>query len=460
MSRRPPADAALPPSVNLISLGCPRTLVDSEHHLGRLQQSGFRVAKDAEGSDVVIINTCSFVQDAIKESIDTILQTIELKKQGKIKAVIVAGCLVQRFKDGLIKELPEVDGFLGADGFTEIESIVEKALAGKRPSSLRKRPRTMQWEEGNIRAPLSPHHYAYLKVSEGCRKGCSFCIIPKIKGPLVSRPIESLVKEARQLVAERQIKELIVVGQDTSDYGLDIYGRPRIADLLRELARIEELRWIRLLYCHPAGLTDEIIEVLRDEPRVCKYLDIAIEHADDRMLTRMNRITTQAHLRERIQRLRAAVPGIALRTSIVVGFPGETDEAFENLLRFVEEIRFERLGGFTYSREEGSASYQYPDQVPAPIAKERLDRLMQAQQAIAADMNAQLIGRILPVVIDEPDPSDSQQFIGRTSADCPDVDGAVFVKSPVLLQPGTWVSVQITDSYEYDLVGAVAGSAA
>ena len=460
MSGAEPADKIPPsPSVSLISLGCPRTLVDSEHHLGKLAQSGFTVRRDPENADVVIINTCAFVQDAIKESIDTVLQTVELKKRGKIKTVIVAGCLVQRFKDELIKELPEVDGFVGADGFGEIQTVVEQALAGKQVKSLRVRPRTMQWEEGSFRAPLSPLHYAYLKISEGCLKGCSFCIIPKIKGPLVSRSIESLVSEARQLVEERGVKELIVVGQDTSDYGTDLYGRARTAELLQALAKINGLKWIRLLYCHPHGLTDEIINVIRDEPAMCKYLDIAIEHADDHVLKRMNRLVTQSELREKIARLRARVPDIVLRTSVVVGFPGETEATFERMLDFLREIRFERLGAFTYSRERGSASYNYPNQVPAPVAQQRLARLMELQQHIAQELNEALVGQILDVVIDEPDASEPDQYLGRTRADCPEVDGSVFVKSRRALSPGTWLPVRITDSYEYDLVGISAADA-
>jgi ribosomal protein S12 methylthiotransferase len=330
---------------------------------------------------------------------------------------------------------------------------VEKALAGKRPSSLRRRPRTMQWEEGSPRAPLSPAHYAYLKVSEGCLKGCSFCVIPKIKGPLVSRPIESLIAEARALVQERGVKELIVVGQDTSDYGIDIYGHPRIADLLSALAKIDGLGWIRLLYCHPHGISRQIIDVIRDEPRICKYLDMAIEHADDKVLARMNRLSTQSQLRERVAQLRSEISGIALRTSVVVGFPGETEEAFETLLAFLQEIQFERLGAFTYSREEGSASYQFADQVPASVARKRHDRLMKAQQEIASSVSGRAVGKTLDVVIDEADSEDASQFIGRSAADCPDVDGVVFVKSEKKLAAGTWIKARITDSYEYDLVG-------
>ena len=437
----------------MISLGCPRTLVDSELYLGRLNQVGFQTVESVEGSDVAIINTCSFIQESIKESIDTILQAVELKKQGKLKAVIVAGCLVQRFQQELIKELPDVDGFVGVDGFGDIDAVVQRALHGEHAESLRPHPSVPHRGRHLARAALTPAHYAYLKVSEGCLKGCSFCVIPRIKGPLSSRPIEALVEEATQLIEERGVSELIVVGQDTSDYGVDLYKRPRIGDLLAALAKLRGLRWIRLLYCHPRGVSHELIQTIRDEPRICKYLDMAIEHADDHVLQRMNRGMTQARLHDTIQRLRREIPGMALRTSIIVGFPGETEVAFEHLLSFLREVQFERLGAFTYSHEKGSAAFRFPDQVPEAIRQERFHRLMQLQQEIATMVNARAVGRIHEVIIDEADAHDPYQFIGRTAADCPEVDGVVFVKSQTPLAPGTFVSVQITESLEYDLVG-------
>ena len=440
------------PTVSLISLGCPRTLVDSELYLGRLRQVGFRVVDEAERSEVLIINTCSFVKEAIQESVDTVLRAVELKKQGKLKAVIVAGCLVQRFKQDLMKELPEVDGFVGVDGFGDIETVVHRALHGEQPQSIRLRPQVPHRGD-QPRSALTPPHYAYLKISEGCLKGCSFCVIPKIKGPLSSRPLEAVVEEARRLIEERGTSELIVVGQDTSDYGIDRYGRPRIAELLSELAKLEGVRWIRLLYCHPRGVSDALIQTIRDEPRICKYLDMAIEHADDGVLARMNRNITQTRLRERIGALRREIPGIALRTSVIVGFPGETEVAFETLLAFLREVRFERLGAFQYSHEEGSASFRFPDQVPEAVKHRRFDALMRLQQAIAAEQNARTVGRRMDAVIDEVDPDDARQYVGRTSADCPEVDGTIFVRSERRLSPGEFVTVQVTDSYEYDLVG-------
>jgi ribosomal protein S12 methylthiotransferase len=438
----------------LISLGCPRTLVDSERYLGRVKEAGFRIVETVEASDVVVINTCAFIQEAIQESVDTILDAVELKRQGKLKAVIVAGCLVQRFKQGLMKELPEADGFVGVDGFGDIDQVIQRVLAGE--PTTRVTPRPLLEQPGVLaRVALTPNHYAYLKISEGCLKGCSFCIIPKIKGPLASRPMDDLLDEAKRLIDERGVKELIVVGQDTSDYGVDLYGRPRIAELMERLAGLSGLRWIRLLYCHPRGISRELIEVLRDCPTICKYLDTAIEHADDGMLSRMNRQITQARLRETIGTLRAEIPGLALRTSVIVGFPGETDAAFEQLLQFVRDIRFERLGTFRYSHEEGSASFRYPNQVPATVAQRRFDELMQVQQQVAQTMNEQWLGQTCEVLIDEPDPSTPGVWLGRTSADCPEVDGVVYVRSAQPLTAGALVSARIVETYEYDLVGEV-----
>ncbi len=446
------------PTVSLISLGCPRTLVDSEVYLGRLQQLGFRRTDTVEQADVVVINTCAFVQEAIQESIDAVLQAVELKKRGKLKAVIVAGCLVQRFKQDLIHELPEVDGFVGVDGFADIDTVVRQALRGQRPRRLRARPQVFDWGDHPARAALTPSHYAYLKISEGCLKGCSFCVIPKIKGPLTSRPLEAIVDEARGLVEQRGVKELIVVGQDTSDYGVERYGRPRIAELLAALAKVDGVQWIRLLYCHPRGVSPELMEVLAGEPRICKYLDMAIEHADTVVLARMNRGIDQPRLRATIDTLRARVPGIALRTSIIVGFPGETDAAFETLLTFLQAVQFERLGAFQYSPEQGSAAVGYPDHVPAAVKQARFDRLMALQQSIAADLNARTLGQVVDVLIDEPIPEAPGQFYGRTRADCPDVDGLVYVHSQTPLAPGAIVPVRMTDSYEYDLVGTAVGA--
>ena len=451
MPRHPAASK--PPTVSLISLGCPRTLVDSELYLGRLKQAGFRLVDEVEGSDAVVINTCSFVQDAVKESLEVILQAVELKRQGRLKAVVVAGCLVQRFKDELTGELSEVDGFVGIDAFDSIDVVVKEALAGARPQEIRRLPQPFRHGGHLDRHPLTPSHYAYLKVSEGCRKGCSFCIIPRIKGPLRSRPMDDLVVEARQLVEERGVKELVVIGQDTSDYGKDIYGRAEIATLMGRLTKIQGLKWIRLLYHHPTGVTQELIDVIRDSPTICKYLDLPIEHADDEILRRMNRNITRAQLREVIARLRSEIPELALRTSVIVGFPGESTEAFEALVSFLKEIKFERLGAFRYSREKDSASFRFSNQIPDDVSLRRLDRLMQVQRTIAEDVNRRFIGRTCEVVIDEADASDPTQFVGRTSIDCPEVDGNVFVHSTSPLAPGSWIPVALNDSYEYDLVG-------
>jgi len=447
------------PTVSLVSLGCPRTLVDSEMYLGRLKQAGFAVVDDVEGSDVAVINTCSFIQESIQESIDTVLSAVELKRRGKVKAVIVAGCLVQRFKDDVIKGLPEIDGFVGIDGFGDIDTVVQRALAGEPTTRLRRRPRPVP-QDHIARVALTASHYAYLKISEGCLKGCSFCVIPRIKGPLSSRPLEEVLEEARRLIDERGVRELIVVGQDTSDYGVDRYGQPRIAELLRRLGSLSGVTWIRLLYCHPRGVSRDLIDALRETPTVCPYLDMAIEHADDEVLARMNRGITQAQLTETIGRLRAAIPSLALRTSVVVGFPGETEAAFDNLLGFLQRVRFERLGAFRYSQEEGSAAFRYADQIPEAIKAARYDRLMQVQQELSAETNRRWLGQACDVLIDEADPSDPTVFFGRTYADCPEVDGVVYVHSVAPLVPGQFVRATITDTYEYDLVATAHSNAA
>ena len=441
--------AMRPISVSMISLGCPRTLVDSELLLGRLAHTGYRIVDQVEGADVALVNTCAFIQESINESIETILDLIDLKKAGKVRIVIVAGCLAQRFIQELPAALAEVNGFVGVDGYASIDRIVEDALAGQRPMRWSARPASLG---AGARVALTPNHYAYLKISEGCLRGCSFCIIPKIKGPLVSRPIESLVDETRRLVEERGVKELIVVGQDTSDYGRDLYGRSRLAELMDALSRVEGLRWIRLLYCHPQGVTDALMDVIASRPTICKYLDMAIEHSEDRMLRLMHRGMTRQGLLDLIATLRARVPGIALRTSVIVGFPGERDEDVQGLLDFLRQVRFDRLGAFRYSREEGTRSYHLPDQVPAEVMDRRYDAVMQLQQHLSTEQLAEWQGRTLEVIIDEAAPNDPRLFLGRSQADCPEVDGLVYVHGEGL-QPGLIVPVTITDTYEYDLVG-------
>lgn len=441
-----------PVRVGMLSLGCPRTLVDSELLLGRLQRQGFGVAQELSDCDVAIVNTCAFIEESVKESIDAILDVVELKRQGKLRAVLVAGCLPQRYPCELYDELREVDGFLGVDGFDVVDQVVADALAGKRPSVVRKRPQVphVGWAD---RVALTPAHYAYLKISEGCLKGCSFCIIPKLKGPLRSRPQDDVVAEAQMLVQSRGCRELIVVGQDTSDYGVDLYGSPRLVALLDRLSQLDGVRWVRLLYCHPRGITEDLIELLAERPQLARYLDMAIEHSEDRVLARMNRGMTRAGLMGLITRLRSRVPNIALRTSVIVGFPGETEEEFEQLCAFLQWAKFDRLGAFMYARESGTASCALPDQVPEDVKRARYDRLMQAQQVIARELNERLIGTELLVHIDEPDSHDPHLWLGRGPADCPDVDGVVYVKGASGLQPGDFVRTRITDAYEYDLVG-------
>lgn len=437
--------------IGMLSLGCPRTLVDSEVLLGRLKRQRYAVAEEVADCDVAIVNTCSFIAESVQESIESILDVVELKRQGKLRAVIVAGCLPQRYPVELYDELKDVDGFMGVDGFDVVDQVVADVLAGKRPSVIRKRPQVPHVGFAE-RVALTPQHYAYLKISEGCLKGCSFCIIPKLKGPLHSRPLDDVVAEARMLVEERGCRELIVVGQDTSDYGVDLYGQPRLVELLDRLSSLDGVTWVRLLYCHPRGVTDGLMDLLATRPTLARYLDMAIEHSEDAVLQRMNRGMTRAGLASLIIKLRERVRGIALRTSVIVGFPGETAVEFEALCDFLRWAKFDRLGAFMYAREQGTASFNLPDQVPQEVKQSRYDRLMLVQQEIAREIQARQIGRELLVHIDEQDGHDPRLWLGRSHADCPDVDGVVYVKGADLT-PGDFVLTRITDAYEYDLVG-------
>lgn len=421
--------------VGIISLGCPRALVDSENILGQLKAKGYSISDKIEGSEVAIVNTCAFIKDAIEESIDTILDLIELKKEGKVRRIIVAGCLPQRYKSQLTDGLKEVDAFVGINGKNGTHS-----------------------KKKTNRVLLTPKHFAYLKISEGCLNRCSFCVIPYIKGPLKSRSLESIIDEAQGLLKENRIKELIVIGQDTSMYGVDIYKAPKIGELVKKLDGLEGLKWLRLLYSHPRGVTDELIQAIKDSTKVCRYLDIPVEHINDRILKMMHRGIDKKTIITLIEKIRRKLPGISLRTSIIVGFPGETDEEFKELLKFIDEAKFEKMGAFMYSREEGSPSYDFLGQVPQKIKEQRFDELMRLQQAISQEILKGYLNRTMEVVIDEIDENDPATYIGRTQYDAPEVDGVVYVKSNIKyqiskLKIGEFVKVKIVDTYEYDLVG-------
>jgi len=409
--------------IGILSLGCPRNLVDSEGLLGRLSLKGYSVV-DINKADIALINTCAFIEEAKKESIAAILDLAELKKEGKLKKIIVYGCLAERYQDALRKELPEVDAFIGK----------------------------VSLNHNLKRFPITPKHFAYLKICEGCLNNCSFCVIPKIKGKFVSRPSSSVINQVKQFNVAR-ISELNIIGQDITGYGLDLQEKTDLASLIERVTKIaKDIHWIRLLYLHPSRITDRLLALIKNEPKICKYMDLPIQHINGRILKLMNRKPAKKEIIKVIEKIRKAIPQVALRTSIIVGFPGETDKEFQELLDFIQEIRFERLGAFSYSAEEGTPAYTFKNQVPEKIKSVRLDLVMLAQQKISALVNQKFLGKTLEVLVEE---EDNGSYLGRTQYDAPEVDGLVYVKAERKLRPGDFVKVKISDTLEYDLVGEV-----
>ncbi len=437
--------------IGLVSLGCPRNLVDSEIIVGSLKSRGHRIV-DIEKADAAIVNTCSFIESARAESVDVILQAERLKAEGKVKFLIVAGCLAQRHYRDMTGELKSVDAFVGTSDFHRMPEIIESLSRRGRTFSTVSKKLEYLADEKSPRSLLTPRHYAYLKISEGCDNRCSYCVISSLRGPFRSRHIESIVKEARSL-QRLGAKELNIIGQDTTMYGVDIYGRPRLAELLRKLSSLKSgRRWTRLLYTHPAHYQNALIDIIAEGGSICKYLDLPIQHASDRMLKAMNRGVTRSDITKLIDRLRTRIKDIAIRTSIIVGFPGETDRDFEELLKFLRDVKFERLGAFMYSREEGTKAYGLGNQIEEKLKKERLDEVMKLQQAISEETNKRFLGRELEVLIDEPSEEEAGVFLGRTQYDAPEVDGIVYVKGKGL-KPGDFKQVRIVDTLEYDFVG-------
>ena len=433
------------------SLGCDKNLVDTEMMLGLLESKGHSFTDDEEEAEAVIVNTCCFIGDAKEESINTLLEFAERRKNGSVKALIACGCLAQRYRDEIQKEIPEVDAIVGTNAICEIVSALEEVLEGKSENHFR--DLNAEPVAGLPQSVTTGGHYAYLKIAEGCDKHCTYCIIPKVRGGYRSIPMETLLKQAKEL-AEKGVKELILVAQETTLYGVDLYGKKTLPELLRQLAKIAGIYWIRILYCYPEEITDELIDVIATEPKVCHYLDVPIQHASDAVLKRMGRKTDQASLREMIAKLRERIPDVCLRTTLISGFPGETQEDFEELYNFVDELEFDRLGVFPYSQEEDTAAAVMEGQVPEEIKLQRRDELMELQQEIAFEKAEEMIGRELVVMI-EGKVADEDTYVARTYRDAPNVDGYLFVNSTANFMTGDLVRVRVTDANEYDLIGEV-----
>lgn len=436
-------------NVLFISLGCDKNLVDSEVMLGLLAKEGYQMTDDEQEADVIVINTCCFIHDAKEESIQTILEMAQYKEEGRLKALIVTGCLAQRYQQEILDEIPEVDAVLGTTAYTEIVKTIREALEGNghvRTDDLDALPLT-----DPHRIVTTGGHYAYLKIAEGCDKHCTYCIIPKLRGNFRSVPMERLLKEAEDL-AGQGVKELILVAQETTLYGKDLYGEKSLHRLLKELCRIDGIRWIRILYCYPEEIDDNLIQVMKEEKKICNYLDLPIQHASDGILKRMGRRTSKAQLTEVIGKLRKEIPDICLRTTLITGFPGETKEQHEELKEFVDEMEFDRLGVFTYSPEEDTPAAEMPDQIPEEIKEERQAELMELQQEIAFDQAEAMIGTEVLVMI-EGKVADENAYVGRTYKDAPNVDGLIFVNTEEELMSGDFARVRVTGALEYDLIG-------
>ena len=440
-----------------VSLGCDKNLVDTEKMLGVAGGLGVSFTDDETEADAILINTCCFIGDAKEESVNTILEMARYKEEGTCRALIVAGCLAQRYKQEIIDEIPEVDAILGTTSYEEIGNVLTRLFGEEKEKKeehiscfhdLKELPETAK-----KRVMTTGGHYAFLKIAEGCDKRCSYCIIPYLRGPYRSVPMEQLLAEAREL-AENGVRELILVAQETTLYGKDLYGEKTLPKLLHELAQIPGIYWIRIQYCYPEEITDELIQAIKTEEKVCHYLDIPIQHASDRILKRMGRRTHKAELKERIGALRREIPDIALRTTFICGFPGETEEDHEELMEFVDEMEFERVGVFTYSAEEDTPAYSYPDQIPEEVKEERRADVMELQQEIAFEHCENMVGKVLDVMI-EGKVADEPAYVGRTYMDAPNVDGLIFVNADEMLMSGDFVRVKVTGANEYDLIGEV-----
>lgn len=442
--------------IGVVSLGCPKNLVDSETMLGLIHEEKYEITNDPSEAEIIIVNTCGFIESAKEESINTILQMAEYKKSGSCKYIIVTGCLSQRYAEELFNELPEADAIAGVEVYDEIGSIIKRVMNGERFIMLeRSKPDVIYTSKETFlpRILTTPSYTAYLKIAEGCDNCCSYCAIPKIRGPYRSKPMEQVLKEAKAL-ADNGVKELIVVAQDTTRYGEDLPGgKLLLADLLKELNKIESLKWIRVMYCYPNNFTDELIEIFASLDKVCKYVDLPLQHASNRLLASMNRYDTREEVETLLAKLRKRIPGIVIRTTFIVGFPGETDADFEELKEFVEQQRFENAGVFAYSQEEGTVAGAMPNQIPDEIKQERYHELMALQAQISEEIHKDTEGQTLEVLVEGIEEDGSGLHYGRSYREAPDIDGLVFIENPGDIKPGCFVKVNILQGFTYESVG-------
>ena len=435
-------------NVGFVSLGCSKNLIDTEVMLKKLSDAGYTIVPDETKADIVVVNTCGFIESAKRESIENVLDVAWLKTNGRLKGIVVTGCLAERYREQVMREMPEVDAVLGTGSYDEIVTAIRAVERGEKYESFKDKEAAPL---GGERLVTTPEYTAYLKIAEGCDNRCTYCAIPSIRGRLRSRPIEEIVREAKELEAIG-VKELNLIAQDTSRYGLDLYGRYALAELVRAITRETAIPWIRLLYCYPDKITDELLFEMRDNPRLLNYMDLPIQHISDKILSKMNRHGNAALIRDAVRRVRETVPGVTVRTTAIVGFPGETDADFTELCAFLKEARFDRFGAFSYSREEGTPAADFPDQIDEQVKQDRYDTLMQTQLTISAELQAKKIGSTVTVLCEGYDVVAGTHY-GRSEADAPDVDGKVYFSAPYRVPAGAFVEVKITEALDYDLVG-------
>lgn len=435
--------------IYFVSLGCDKNLVDSEKMLAILDRAGYELTECPEEAEIIVVNTCAFIHDAKQESIETLLELAELKKTGRCQVLIAAGCLAERYKDEILDEMPEIDGIIGTTAYDSVLEVIEQTLQGKHSIKTKELSYLPSHLTDRISSGVS--HVGYLKISEGCNKNCSYCIIPSMRGRYRSVPMEELVEETVKLTAHG-VKELILVAQETTLYGIDLYGEKKLPELIQRLSQIEALEWIRILYCYPEEITEELADAIRDNPKVCRYLDLPIQHCNDEILKKMGRLTNKKQLQEKIQMLRDKMPDITLRTTLISGFPGETQAQHEECLAFVKEMKFDRLGVFPYSPEEGTRASAFDHPVEEEIKRMRADAIMEVEQQVIFEKNDSMAGTRLTAIVDGYLPEE-EVYVARTYRDAPDIDGCIFFRAPYEIISGSLVALMVTDAKGYDLIG-------